>query len=366
MRTNMIMFLSKPFRKSRNLFAGNMAYTPCCQSQVHHRFLLGLSALVVVAASFLTVGTARAQSTQPPTVDFLFDVAPILSKRCFECHGDENPKGDFRIEDSAALAGFVVANDLANSSLWTDYLRADPNDSDSLLMPPKSKGGPLSGSELAVIRTWIEDGAQIPETYHLGDASTHTVKPEAPVITSQIGRFWVFIGYFHPAVVHFPLALLLAGGLGALLSFFVGVRAQDFAFYCLLLGALGSVAAAIMGWSFAAEQGYPGWRVLPSDEEGENFFIHRWLGVAVSVLSCLLLIIAAISRRKNDARSSAAWRVGLMIVALLVAWVGHEGGELTYPGLFDKAFHRLNGTTEEKKDEAPPEIPPNFRMRANL
>ncbi len=359
------LVLLKPFRKVNKALAKGLSLHKFAGKMTQTRLALAMAFLMTVTAFMVTEGRVRAQSAETPTVDFFFDVAPIFSKRCFSCHGGDEPKGGFRIEDREALAALVVGKDLNNSTLWTDYLRADPNDPETMLMPPKSEGGPLSGVEMAVIRAWIEDGAQLPEAYHLGDSSTHENKPAAPEVTGPLGRAWAFVGYFHPAVVHFPLALLVAGGLGALLSFFIGVRAQDFAFYCLLLGALGAVAAATMGWSFATEQGYPSWRVLPSDEEGENFFIHRWMGVAVAVLSCLLLLIAAVSRRRQDARSSAAWRVGLMIIALLVGWVGHEGGELTYPGLFDKAFHRLNGTKEEVQETALPIPPPDFQMRAS-
>ena len=308
---------------------------------------------------------AQESAKAEKTVDFFFDVAPILSKHCYACHNNEDPKGGFKVEDREALASYITPGDLGNSSLWTDYLRADPNAADSLLMPPKSEGGPLSNTELAVIRTWIQEGAELPEVYHLGDSSTHPVQEKPPEATTQTARVWAFIGYFHPAVVHFPVALLLLSGVAAFASFVLGSRAQDLAFYCLAIGALSSIAASVMGWSFATEQGYPGWRVLPADEEGEDFFIHRWLGVAVTVLACLFAVIAYVSRRKQDVRGAAVWRVGAMIVAALVGWVGHEGGELSYPKLYEKAFHRLYGTSEEEEAASISAPPPNFEMRAS-
>ncbi len=299
-------------------------------------------------------------------VDFERDVAPILAKRCMQCHGGDNPKGGFSVEKGPDLQSYIEPGDLSNSSLWADYLMADATAPDSLMMPPLSEGGRLPVSELAVLRTWIEDGADLPEVYQLGTESPSIVKgtPAVP-LNSSTQRIWAFIGYFHPAIVHLPLGLLLAGAIMALLSFILGKRTEDFAYFCLLIGAPFAVLSAVVGWSFANELGYPGWRVIPTSEEGQVIFNHRWAGTAVAFLSVPLVFIAWLACRRSDRRASYVWRVGLIVLAALIGWVGHEGGEMTHKGLYEKAFERLSGTKELEEDTLPQQ-PPNFRMRASF
>jgi hypothetical protein len=86
-------------------------------------------------------------------------------------------------------------------------------------MPPIKHGKPLNELELAAIRVWIEDGADWPETLvpvAENAAPTATVVQTGPAAASvavagrsYVQKMWTFVGFFHPAVVHFPIGLLL-------------------------------------------------------------------------------------------------------------------------------------------------------------
>ena len=92
--------------------------------------------------------------------------------------------------------------DLENSSLWADYLISEDEE---MLMPPAAHENPLTGSELAALKLWIEEGAawSDPEV-------VVAVVPAEPIAKkSKPMRIAAFAGLFHPAVVHFPVALLL-------------------------------------------------------------------------------------------------------------------------------------------------------------
>ena len=71
-------------------------------------------------------------------------------------------------------------------------------------------------------------------------------------LAAGLTPFWHFAGAFHPAVVHFPIALLMVAGLveGVAIA-----RRRPYAplgntaFTCLWLGAIAAVVATLLGWA---------------------------------------------------------------------------------------------------------------------
>ncbi len=85
-------------------------------------------------------------------------------------------------------------------------------------MPPS---GPLPGAILAVLRTWIEEGAEWPPSVKLVSEEPESASPAKQSKSNSVfARLCGAIGYFHPAVVHFPIALLLFAAGAATISFF--------------------------------------------------------------------------------------------------------------------------------------------------
>jgi len=58
-------------------------------------------------------------------------------------------------------------------------------------------------------------------------------------------------------------------------------------------------------------------------------------------LACVILAI--ISHRSPKPLYRHLWRWGLILSALLVSIVGHQGGELVYGDIIARAFERLFG-----------------------
>ncbi|MCG8651175.1 MAG: hypothetical protein MI861_15160, partial [Pirellulales bacterium] len=141
-------------------------------------------------------------------VRFERDIVPILRSRCLECHGPEDAKADLRVDEVDSLMQYIEPGDLESSMMYTDFLVTDDQE---MLMPPVSQGGPLSAGELALIRVWIEEGAAWPEGYQFpaGDDPQAAAEPATPNQAPQTlaERVWAFQGFFHPATVHFPIAL---------------------------------------------------------------------------------------------------------------------------------------------------------------
>jgi uncharacterized membrane protein len=275
-------------------------------------------------------------------VNFQRDIAPIFVSRCLECHGPKDAKNDFRVDDVDAVMSFLEAGDVEASALWTDYLRADdPN----MQMPPKSHG-PISAGELALIQVWIQEGATWPSGAKVtSDAAVEALIPEVTQPTSLLARVWAFQGYLHPATVHFPVALLLVGGAFVVVSWRYPMLGQNVALVCLFLGTLSSIVASMMGWSFAVRRGYGGWDRFDMDSE---IFWHRWSAIIVTVLAITTSGFALQWLRNRNHRTGQLWKFGLLLLAMMVGAVGHQGGELTYGKTFYKeAFDVLFGTEAE-------------------
>ena len=99
-------------------------------------------------------------------VDFVKDVQPIFQGKCFSCHGPEEEEGGFRVDvGSRALDGgdsgkAILPGKSAESSLIHRIAGVD----DDERMPPEDEGTPLTDEEVAIVRAWIDQGADWPKS----------------------------------------------------------------------------------------------------------------------------------------------------------------------------------------------------------
>ncbi len=111
-----------------------------------------------VAAFLALLAQLRAE------IDFNQDVRPILSDKCFRCHGPDakNQKSDFRLDSfeaaTADLGGYagVVPGKTDQSEL---HARIHTDDPDEVMPPPKTKL-PLTSKEREILDRWIAEGAK--------------------------------------------------------------------------------------------------------------------------------------------------------------------------------------------------------------
>jgi len=107
-------------------------------------------------------GPGSAQSEE--RVDYRSQIRPILSEFCYECHGPDDAKreGGLRLDlrESAFvdLGGYqsIVPGDAEDSEL---YLRVSAEFAEER-MPPYAAGTVLTSEQIALIRRWIEQGAE--------------------------------------------------------------------------------------------------------------------------------------------------------------------------------------------------------------
>src|SRR5262245_24186210 len=117
-----------------------------------------------LSSALLTASLACAPVTAQNPVDFQREVRPILSENCFQCHGpDKNTRmAGLRLdtrEDAFAtrVNGMVIAPGNPKASLL--YQRIS-HEKDALRMPPAFSKKILTAQQKAVLRRWIEQGAQ--------------------------------------------------------------------------------------------------------------------------------------------------------------------------------------------------------------
>jgi len=130
-------------------------------------------------------------AAQPNTskVDYLKDIQPILEKNCYSCHGAGAQMSALRLDSRQAfLAGgtngkIVVPGKAADSSLYKRVAGIG----DLTRMPFGSQ--PLPPAQVELIRAWIDQGAEIPESA----AGTYSA-PEAAK------KHWGFIAPVRPSI----------------------------------------------------------------------------------------------------------------------------------------------------------------------
>ena len=97
-------------------------------------------------------------------VDFNYDIRPIISAKCFHCHGpdEKSRKAKLRLDlREEALKEHedgrtIVPGDVNASAL---VARITSKDRDEVMPPPK-EDHPLSAAEIALLKKWIAQGAE--------------------------------------------------------------------------------------------------------------------------------------------------------------------------------------------------------------
>jgi len=116
-------------------------------------------------------------------VDFGRDIQPLLNTQCVECHGPSQQMRGLRLDRRvSALPNRIGANGAriipGNSEASVLYQRISGTKS-GLRMPPS---GPLSVEQVAIVKSWIDEGADWPDALS-GERSATAADP----IAEQIG-----------------------------------------------------------------------------------------------------------------------------------------------------------------------------------
>ncbi len=144
--------------------------------------------LTACVSALLVAGCGTNDTTLPDVVDYNFHIRPILSDRCYKCHGpDDNArKAELRLHTQAgvyaasrddSLRYIIVPGSVQESKLMAHITSEDPK----TVMPPPESNLSLTKHEIALIRRWIEQGA----TWKPHWAFTPPVPPERPAVQRE-------------------------------------------------------------------------------------------------------------------------------------------------------------------------------------
>ena len=96
-------------------------------------------------------------------VDFKKDIQPLLKNKCSRCHSGHEAKGEFSINTRTTLLKAAKPGNSAGSLLFQLITSKDPDER----MP--SKGEPLTPKQIALIKTWIDEGLAWPKGYSFAE-----------------------------------------------------------------------------------------------------------------------------------------------------------------------------------------------------
>ena len=148
---------------------------------------------LVFLPAMILMGLVQTNHAEDSKVNFNRDIRPLLSDRCFHCHGpdEEDRKAGLRLDQRDGDEGALNVLKLGDADASEIYQRITSDDPDRMMPPPDAHKRPLSEDEKQRFQTWINEGAP----YEAFWAFTSLEPPAPPTIpndswaTSTIDRF---------------------------------------------------------------------------------------------------------------------------------------------------------------------------------
>ena len=118
-------------------------------------------------------------------IDFNTQIRPILSENCYACHGPDEAtiEGGLRLDvrEDALRGGdsgkAIVPGDAAASHMLERITEKDPDE----IMPPPDKKEALNSAQIALLKQWIEEGAEWGDHW----AFSTPQRPDVPAVKDE-------------------------------------------------------------------------------------------------------------------------------------------------------------------------------------
>ncbi|MDX1963715.1 MAG: PSD1 and planctomycete cytochrome C domain-containing protein [Pirellulales bacterium] len=119
-------------------------------------------------------------------VSYRHDIRPLLSDRCYKCHGPDEAQRQAGLRLDVA-EGFTAKTDsgavaiLAGKSAESEVLQRITSSDPALKMPPPDSGKTLTEQEIELIRRWIDSGAPVQQHWSF----VAPTRPEPPTVANE-------------------------------------------------------------------------------------------------------------------------------------------------------------------------------------
>ncbi|MDP9229865.1 MAG: DUF2231 domain-containing protein [Bacteroidota bacterium] len=128
----------------------------------------------------------------------------------------------------------------------------------------------------------------------------------------------------HPAIVHFPVALLSIAALFAVISLFIKKDFfKEIAFWNLLLGVIGAVVAVLTG--LIEEQ-----NLIHNEEIHQILEKHKFTGFVILILAQTLLTWYWVRKNKFGKKEYILWVLFLVLGPAMLTYQGFLGGKMVF------------------------------------
>jgi mono/diheme cytochrome c family protein len=139
-------------------------------------------ALTIAMYAWVTLPTLAVEPTGE--IDFAREVRPILSDKCFHCHGPDpaSRQADLRLDvwdnasDATGAAEMIVAGEPDASELISRIT----SHNDELRMPPLASGKSLTPEQIETLKRWVAQGAKFKKHWSFEAPK----RPEVPTLGS--------------------------------------------------------------------------------------------------------------------------------------------------------------------------------------
>lgn len=151
---------------------------------------LSVSVATTAVVCVCLLHSERVTAVEP--IRFDRDVRPILSDKCFHCHGPdaENREADLRLDIQESAMDLAIEPGQADASSLVERIVSD--DADTIMPPPHSKKE-LTNREIEILRQWIDEGAQWSKHWSFEPLSNShragAAKPSSAMKSAEIDAF---------------------------------------------------------------------------------------------------------------------------------------------------------------------------------
>ena len=158
---------------------------------------------------------------------------------------------------------------------------------------------------------------------------------------NSVPDFVLFLGRFHPLVVHLPIGFLL---FAFLLEIFSRIKKNPVLTtaipLALFLGGVSALVACILGYMLS----------LSGDYDDNALDSHFWFGIATTVLAFVAWLIRIEKIKLSNYKKIQPNIAALTLLVIVISVTGHYGGNLTHGS--DYLVKYLPFNTEEKTELA--------------